>query len=70
MTEDELTIDLPNVAALAIATWIYLIEKDEEARGIIAAIADKLEQSMKVTGEESEEEGTSGGEEHAEDSQG
>lgn len=70
MTEDELTIDLPNVAALAIATWIYLIEKDEEARGIIAAIADKLEQSMKVTGEESEEEGTSGGEEHVEDSQG
>jgi len=70
MTEDELTIDLPNVAALAIATWIYLIEKDEEARGIIAAIADKLEQSMKVTGEESEEEGTSGGKEHAEDGQG
>ncbi len=70
MTEDELTIDLPHVAALALAIWIYLIDKDEGARGIIAAVADKLEQSMKVTGEESEEEGTSGGEEHAEDSQG
>lgn len=70
MTEDELTIDLPHVAALSLAIWIYLIDKDEEARGIIAAVADKLEQSMKVTGEESEKEGTSGGEEHAEDSQG
>ena len=70
MTEDELTIDLPHVAALALATWIYLIDKDEEARLIIASVADKLSQSMNVTGEESEEEGTSGGEEHAEDSQG
>lgn len=58
MTEDELTIDLPHVAALSLAIWIYLIDKDEEARGIIAAVADKLEQSMKVEGDNNDEERT------------
>jgi hypothetical protein len=72
MTEEvqheELVLDLAHVAALSLATWIYLIAKDEEAKYIIGNLADKLKNEMDGTG--SEEEGTSGGEEHAEDSQG
>ena len=72
MTEEteqqEISLDLTHVAALSMAIWIYLITKDEEARDVIGGLADKLKNEM--DGTESEEEGTSGGEEHAEDSQG
>lgn len=44
--EEELTIDLPHVAALSLAIWIYLIAQNEEAREIIGNLADKLKSEM------------------------
>lgn len=68
--QEELTIDLPHVAALTMATWIYLIAQNEEAREIIGNLADKLYNEMNVVEDESEEAGTSGSESGSEESQG
>ena len=49
MTDEQpIIIDLPHVAALTMATWIYLISQNEEARDIIGNLADKLYEEMNV----------------------
>lgn len=49
MTDEQpIIIDLPHVAALTMATWIYLIGQNEEARDIIGNLADKLYEEMNV----------------------
>ena len=71
MTEqEELFIDLPHVAALTMATWIYLIAQNEEAREIIGNLADKLYNEMNIVEDKNEQEGTSGSENSSEESQG
>lgn len=72
MTEEqeELTIDLPHVAALTMATWIYLIAQNEEARDIIGNLADKLYNEMNAVEDDNEQTGTSSSEDSSEESQG
>lgn len=72
MTEEqeELTIDLPHVAALTMATWIYLIAQNEEAREIIGNLADKLYNEMNAVEDDNEQTGTSSSEDSSEESQG
>lgn len=60
--EEETIIDLPHVAALAMAIWIYLINQNEEAREQIASLADKLEASMTIVEDNGGQEGTGGSE--------
>lgn len=68
--QEQLTIDLPHVAALTMATWIYLIAQNEEARNIIGNLADKLYNEMSIVEDEDEQAGTSGSENSSEESQG
>lgn len=53
--EEELTIDLPHVAALSLAIWIYLIAQNEEAREIIGNLADKLKSEMNTIEEDNDD---------------
>lgn len=53
--EEELTIDLPHVAALSLAIWIYLIAQNEEAREIIGNLADKLKSEMNTIEENNDD---------------
>lgn len=62
MTDEEMIIDLPHVAALSMAIWIYLINQNEEAREQIASLADKLEASMTIVEDNGGQEGTGGSE--------
>lgn len=68
--EEELTIDLPHVAALTMATWIYLIAQNEEAREIIGNLADKLYNEMNVVEDNNEQAGTVGNSDSSEESEG
>lgn len=68
--QDELTIDLPHVAALTMAVWIYLIAQNEEARVIIGNLADKLYNEMNVVEDGNEQAGTIGSTNGSEESQG
>lgn len=62
MTDEQPTIlDLKHVAALAMATWIYLISQNEEARDIIGNLADKLHNEMNLEDNDGQE-GTGGSE--------
>ena len=45
-TLDVIDITLTHVAALALATWIYLISKDSEASEIISTAAAKIHAEM------------------------
>lgn len=60
MNEEELVIDLPHVAAMAVATWIYLIAQNEEARDIISNLAEKIHNQMTIVEEDDDEAGTGG----------
>jgi hypothetical protein len=62
MTDEEMIIDLPHVAALSMAIWIYLINQDEKAGEQIASLADKLEASMTIVKDNNGQEGTNGSE--------
>lgn len=53
--EEELTIDLPHVAALSLAIWIYLIAQNEEAHEIIGNLADKLKSEMNTIEEDNDD---------------
>lgn len=53
--KEELTIDLPHVAALSLAIWIYLIAQNEEAREIIGNLADKLKSEMNTIEEDNDD---------------
>lgn len=53
--QEELVIDLPHVAALALAIWIYLIAQNEEARDIIGNLADKLKNEMSTVEEDNDD---------------
>lgn len=68
--QEELTIDMPHIAALTMATWIYLIGKNEDAREIIGNLADKLYNEMNVVEDNDEQAGTVGSSDSSEESEG